>query len=162
MSLVLSLSRMEAKAYGEIRNLFTEYLTEKKLRRTEERYTIFEHICAFPGHFDMCMLCRELENDNFHVCRATVYNTVEVLVEAGLVVRHQLSAQSVQYELRILADTHLHLVCTRCGSVREISHAPFGEVLGRLKMARFTPEFYCLYVYGLCSKCKYRMQHAVK
>lgn len=153
---------MEAETYGEIKDLFTEYLTEKKLRRTEERYTIFEHICAFPGHFDMGMLCRELENNNYHVCRATVYNTVEVLVEAGLVVRHPLPAQSVQYELRVLADTHLHLLCTRCGTVREISQAPFQEMLSRLKTARFTPEFYCLYVYGLCSKCKYRMQHAVK
>lgn len=153
---------MEAKTYGEIKDLFTEYLIEKKLRRTEERYAIFEHICTFPGHFDMCMLCHELENDNFRVCRATVYNTVEVLVEAGLLVRHQLAAQSVQYELRILADTHGHLVCTRCGAIREISPLPFGEMLAKLKIARFTPEFYCLYVYGLCSKCKYRMQHAAK
>lgn len=47
---------MEAKVYTEIRALFTEYLTEKKLRKTEERYAIFKEICAFPGHFDVCML----------------------------------------------------------------------------------------------------------
>ena len=46
---------MEAKVYTEIRALFTEYLTEKKLRKTEERYAIFKEICAFPGHFDMCI-----------------------------------------------------------------------------------------------------------
>ena len=107
---------MEAKVYTEIRALFTEYLTEKKLRKTEERYAIFKEICAFPGHFDMCMLSDRLEQDNFHVSKATLYNTLDVLVDAGLVVRHQITVQSVQYELRIYADTHLHLVCTRCGA----------------------------------------------
>ena len=99
-----------------MRALFTEYLTEKKLRKTEERYAIFKEICAFPGHFDMCMLSDRLEQDNFHVSKATLYNTLDVLVDAGLVVRHQITVQSVQYELRIYADTHLHLVCTRCGA----------------------------------------------
>ena len=107
---------MEAKVYTEIRALFTEYLTEKKLRKTEERYAIFKEICAFPGHFDVCMLSDRLEQDNFHVSKATLYNTLDVLVDAGLVVRHQITVQSVQYELRIYADTHLHLVCTRCGA----------------------------------------------
>ena len=103
-----------------MRALFTEYLTEKKLRKTEERYAIFKEICAFPGHFDMCMLSDRLEQDNFHVSKATLYNTLDVLVDAGLVVRHQITVQSVQYELRIYADTHLHLVCTRCGAIREL------------------------------------------
>ena len=107
---------MEAKVYTEIRALFTEYLTEKKLRKTEERYTIFKEICAFPGHFDVCMLSDRLEQDNFHVSKATLYNTLDVLVDAGLVVRHQITVQSVQYELRIYADTHLHLVCTSSSS----------------------------------------------
>jgi len=92
---------MEAKVYTEIRALFTEYLTEKKLRKTEERYAIFKEICAFPGHFDVCMLSDRLEQDNFHVSKATLYNTLDVLVDAGLVVRHQITVQSVQYELRI-------------------------------------------------------------
>ena len=111
---------MEAKVYTEIRALFTEYLTEKKLRKTEERYAIFKEICAFPGHFDVCMLSDRLEQDNFHVSKATLYNTLDVLVDAGLVVRHQITVQSVQYELRIYADTHLHLVCTRCWAIREL------------------------------------------
>ena len=75
---------MEAKVYTEIRALFTEYLTEKKLRKTEERYTIFKEICAFPGHFDVCMLSDRLEQDNFHVSKAILYNTLDVLVEWGL------------------------------------------------------------------------------
>ena len=104
--------KMDAKKYTEMQDLFTRYLAEKKLRKTEERYAILECICSFPGHFDMCLLHQKLEEMNFHVSRATVYNTVDVLVDSGLIVRHQLTAQAVQYELRMLAETHLHLICT--------------------------------------------------
>ena len=54
---------------------------------------------------------------------ATVYNTVDVLVDSGLIVRHQLTAQAVQYELRMLAETHLHLICMKCGAIRELKDA---------------------------------------
>lgn len=99
---------------------FTEYLTEKKLRKTEERYAIFECICRFSGHFDMYSLQEKLEETNFHVSKATLYNTLDVLEDGGLIVRHQLNAQSVQYELRALAETHLHLICMKCGAIREM------------------------------------------
>ena len=132
---------MEAKVYTEIRALFTEYLTEKKLRKTEERYAIFKEICAFPGHFDVCMLSDRLEQDNFHVSKATLYNTLDVLVDAGLVV---------------------HLVCTRCGTMRELRNSALKADMRNLKVSRFTPEYYCLYIYGLCSKCKFKQQRSVK
>lgn len=150
--------KMEIEVYTGMRNKLTVYLTEKKLRKTEERYTIFEHICAFPGHFDMCMLYEVLENNNFHVSKATLYNTLEVLVDAGLIVRHQVNAMPVQYELKMLADTHLHLICTRCGTIRELRDNTLRTDVDNLKIPRFTPEFYSLYIYGLCSKCKFRMQ----
>ena len=153
---------MEADVYTEICSLFTEYLTEKKLRRTEERYMILQQICTFSGHFDVSMLSAKLEENNFHVSKATLYNTLDVLVDSGLVVRHQMSVQSLQYELRIYADTHLHLVCKKCGAVREIKNNSIRTSIQNLKISRFTPEFYSLYIYGLCSKCKYRMQRLAK
>ena len=91
-----------------------------------------------------------------------LYNTLDVLVDAGLVVRHQITVQSVQYELRIYADTHLHLVCTRCGTMRELRNSALKADMRNLKVSRFTPEYYCLYIYGLCSKCKFKQQRSVK
>lgn len=150
--------KMDAKKYTEMQDLFTRYLAEKKLRKTEERYAILECICSFPGHFDMCLLHQKLEEMNFHVSRATVYNTVDGLVDSGLIVRHQLTAQAVQYELRMLAETHLHLICMKCGAIRELKDATLKKDVGALKISRFTPEYHALYIYGLCSKCKYRLQ----
>lgn len=154
---------METNVYIGLRDQLTHYLEEKRLRKTEERYTILEHICAFSGHFDIGMLYDELEKNHFHVSKATLYNTVNVLVDAGLVVSHSLMGNSaVQYELRLLAETHLHLICTKCGAVRELRNYAMKAEWEHLKTSRFTPDFYCLYVYGLCSKCKYKMQRAVR
>lgn len=145
-----------------MRKKFTGYLEQKKLRKTEERYTILELICALTNHFDIFTLHEKLEEQNFHVSKATLYNTIDLLVEAGLVVRHQITPQSVQYELRVLADTHQHLICTKCGDVREIRDQALKADMKNLKVSRFTPEYYCLYVYGICSKCTFKMRQQKK
>lgn len=149
---------MDANKYIEMQDLFTSYLVEKKLRKTEERYAIFQCICGFPGHFDVDGLYQKLEETHFHVSKSTLYNTVEVLVDGGLLVRHPLNGQAVQYELRALADTHLHLICTRCGMIRELKNDVLEQEVANLKISRFTPQYHALYIYGLCSKCKYRLQ----
>lgn len=145
-----------------MRDLFTGYLTERKLRKTEERYAILKEICAFPGHFDVCMLSDRFKQDHFHVSKATLYNTLDVLVDAGLVVRHQFSTQPLQYELKIYAETHLHMVCSRCGTIRELRNSALRAEWKNLKITRFTPEYYCFYIYGLCSKCKFQLRRPGK
>lgn len=152
---------MDEKKYIELKQLFTEYLTEKKLRKTEERYAIFESICSFSGHFDMLTLHERLEDKHFHVSRATLYNTLDVLEDGGMIVRHQLNAQTVQYELRMLAETHIHLICMKCGAIREVKDSVLRKDVAALKISRFTPEFHALYIYGMCSKCKFRLQQRI-
>lgn len=139
-----------------MREQLTRYLAEKKLRKTEERYAILDCIFQISGHFDMCMLHQRLEELGFHVSRATVYNTLDVLEDCGLILRHQFMTQAVQYELRSLAETHAHLICTKCGSVRELKEGMVKDSIDALKIARFHPEYHTLYIYGICGKCKKR------
>ncbi|MDR1936955.1 MAG: transcriptional repressor [Tannerellaceae bacterium] len=149
---------IDNKIYKEIRDSFSAYLTEKKLRKTEERYTILDEVCAFPGHFDTCMLHRKLSDTKYHVSRATLYNTLEVLMDAGLLIRHQINSKSVQYELRKKAETHLHFICTQCNCMREIKHPPtLIDNVNSLKNS-ITPEYFSLYVYGMCGRCKNKAQ----
>ena len=89
--------------------------------------------------------------------KATLYNTLDVLLDAGLVVRHQFGS-SVEYELRALAETHLHLICTKCGVIREMKDSTLKKEVDKLRISRFTPEFHALYVYGVCSKCSFKMR----
>jgi len=149
---------MDIKTHSDLQKQLTAYLVKKKLRKTEERYTILQQICEFPGHFDIITLHENLESLNFHVSKATLYNNLDLFIEAGLIVRHFITPQTVQYELRSLAETHQHLICTHCGDVKEIRNQTLKANIGNLKLRRFTPEFSSLYIYGICSRCTYRMR----
>ena len=81
--------QMEETLYSRVRDQFTQYLNEQQLRKTEERYAILELICSYDGHFDCGQLYTDMEKSRFHVSRATVYNTLDILEQARLVVRHQ-------------------------------------------------------------------------
>lgn len=146
---------IDDKTYKEVQNSFSGYLAEKKLRKTEERTTILEQICSFSGYFDISMLHDKLAQTRFHVSKATLYNTLDVLIESGIVIKHQLNSNSLHYELRILAETHVNLVCLKCGSIRQIKNSQFKNSAANIKTSKFTPELFLLYIYGICSKCKY-------
>lgn len=136
---------------------FSDYLKNNKLRNTAERDAIFTTVCLTKDPFTLEMIWQQLENTNFHVSRATVYNTIELLLDAKIVVRHQFTSSIVQYELKYIAEQHNHLICTYCGTVRKIKDEKLNNFFADYKTSKFTPEYYSLYFYGICSKCKYRI-----
>ncbi len=154
--------KMEEKRYIELKQSFVEYLTEKRLRKTEERYKIFDCICYFSGYFNINELQERLNALNFHVSKATIYNTLDVLVDAGLVVRHPQIAQSIRYELRVLAEMHKHLVCLKCGEMREVKDSVLRKQLSAIKVSRFAQEYHMLYIYGMCSRCAFKLKQQKK
>ncbi|MDR1357016.1 MAG: transcriptional repressor [Tannerellaceae bacterium] len=165
---------MENKVYKEIYDGFSSYLKEKRdadggRRKTGERDAILNEICAFKGHFDINMLHARLDNTKFRVSKATLYNTLNILIEAKIIVRHHFDSGlishhphippiPVMYELRKKAESHLHFICTQCYCIREVKHPPFLKNNVTTLKSRFTPEYLCSYVYGMCGRCKNKMQ----
>ncbi|MCC8171594.1 MAG: transcriptional repressor [Parabacteroides sp.] len=150
---------MDTTLSTEIRDLFTDYLTRNGHRQTRERYAILEQVYDMKGHFDVETLYNKmLEEKSFHISRATLYNTIELLITAGLLVRHQFGTLAAQYETRASADTHFHLLCTHCGVVREIRDENIKRQITGKKIPKFTTEYYSLYIFGICSKCKYALK----
>jgi Fur family ferric uptake transcriptional regulator len=147
---------------NKIKEAFTQYMIEKSLRKTTERYKILEHICQIRGHFDVEMLRQQLDEQNFHVSRASIYNTIELLMDARLVVRYQFSSQVAQYELKALAVTHHHVICNYCGAIKEIKNDKISKEIATFRITKFTHEYHSLFIYGLCSKCKFRLNHQTK
>jgi Fur family ferric uptake transcriptional regulator len=141
-----------------MREILTGYLEKKRLRKTIERYTILECICLMQGHFDVETLRMHVKENHFRISRAAAYNTIELLMDAGLVVRHQFSSRTVQYELKSAALTHHHVICSCCGSVREVEKEKI-KITANYKISKFTPEYHSLYIYGMCSKCKFREKY---
>ena len=130
-----------------------QYLTHHRMRKTAERYTILERVMATAGHFLADELHQAIENDGYHVSRATVYNTIEVLVNAGIVRRHSFGTASAKFETVSGISNHHHLVCSRCGKIKEIKDAEIDALLSAKRFSGFTPAYADLYIYGLCGRC---------
>ena len=136
-----------------VKQQFTEYLTLKKCRKTPERYAILDHIYSESGHFDMESLYESMNETNFRVSKATLYNTMQLLLDCKLVLKHQFGTNLSHYERAYNNEYHHHLICISCGMVQEYKDNDLKNIIQGKKIKKFTPSHYGLYIYGVCSKC---------
>ena len=135
---------------------FNEYLDSHNLRRTAERYAILIRIMNISGHFTIEELQQLIEGDGFRVSRSTVYNTVELLMEAKMLRRHVFEGMQAQYER--ITQPHSHLICTTCGKVKEVRDNNFAAFMNARRFNAFNIDHYSLYVYGTCSTCARKLK----
>lgn len=147
---------MEDKSRISAKAAFTEYLKVKKLRKTPERYAILDKVFEMATHFDIDALYADIEKDGYHVSRATIYNTMELFTDCGLVRRHQFGSQPAQYERVTGLSTHLHLICQQCGKIKEAKDPELIAFMKNRNYSAFHASFFNMYVYGLCSACARR------
>lgn len=143
----------ETISYDIVREKFTEYLRVHKHRKTPERYNILEEIYRFEGHFNAETLFRMMEK-KYRVSLATIYNTLELLVESHLIIKHLIDGKYAQYEKVFGNNTHHHLICTRCGKVKEFSDKQLKMSIQAKQFSNFEITHYSLYLYGICGKCQ--------
>ncbi|NDV68094.1 Fur family transcriptional regulator [Dysgonomonas sp. 25] len=144
----------KSKLQEQVKAEFTGYLTMHKHRKTPERFAILEHIYQISGHFDMDTLFNSMKNSNFRVSRATLYNTIELLLDSGLVVKHQFGANVSQYERAYGNENHDHFICLNCREVKEYKNSNLFTPAQQKRFQRFQVSYYSLYIYGICNKCQ--------
>lgn len=151
-----------AKTKEQVKVKFSEYLNEHEHRKTPERFAILEHIYSTKGHFDVDSLYQSMTTLNFRVSRATIYNTIELLLDCGLVVKHQFGANISQFERTYGNENHDHLICMSCGKVKEYKNGNLFTPAQQKRLQRFKVSYYSMYIYGICSKCQKEKQQIEK
>ncbi len=136
--------------------LFRRYLRSHGYHITQTRERIAAETFRMPEHFDAATLLTRLRERGLRVGAATVYRTLELLSEAGLVRRFSFQGRT-WYEASLGRPHHEHLLCTRCGRVVEFSDAALEERLMEVVEAQaFLHQSHQVLVYGLCPACRGR------
>ncbi|MDE7073838.1 MAG: transcriptional repressor [Odoribacter sp.] len=139
----------------KVKEILTAYLLQRGHRKTPERYAILDAIYSHEGHFDIEDLFGYMKARHYRVSRATLYNTIELLLDCKLVTKHQFGTTNAHYERAYDNHFHEHLICQKCGKVEEFEEPHIAELVATLQdKYDFTVNHHLLYVYGLCSDCR--------
>jgi Fur family ferric uptake transcriptional regulator len=136
--------------------ILSKYLKSKgNLRATPERYAVLDAVLQTQGHFDAEALYYRLMTEGTKISKATVYNTLDLLKDCGLVSKYRFTEKASRYEKAFGRPHHHHLICLGCGDILEF----VSEKLERLQAdvcaeKQFSPQSSTLQIFGLCAKCK--------
>ncbi|MBN1308765.1 MAG: transcriptional repressor [Chitinispirillaceae bacterium] len=128
-------------------------LKKKGLSITNQRRMIIAEILRSGSHFDIESLAAAMRLKNPKTARATVYRTVKILTDAGMVKKEMFGETHSHYE--VMEQEHGHFVCTSCGKIVELSCSTLERFLTTLvKTHDFTIGHHSIELFGICGKCK--------
>jgi Fur family ferric uptake transcriptional regulator len=132
-----------------------KYLKQtKRLRATPERYAVLDAVLESQGHFDAEGLYYRMMSGGVKVSRATVYNTLELLQNCGLVSKYRFAENVSRYEKAFGRPHHHHMVCLECGDIIEFISDRLDRVQNEACAEKsFALQSSTLQIFGTCAKC---------
>lgn len=147
---------------ASLRDRLTHYLEEKAMRKTPERYETLRVVTLIDGIFTIEELMKAMqEQGSFQVSRSTLFNTMELLCDAGLAIKHPL-ATAAHYELRTKSTPKAYSICRQCNTITRVSTGTAKLALQNLNIRYFNIEDKLLYIHGLCRRCQAKNRQAAR
>ena len=141
---------------SELKILYQNYIQDYHLKQSKRRDLIFEQIIATKGHFSVDDIYQKLIKLNTNIGIATVYRTIRLLVDCGILIEQTFGEKKVYYEINdIQSRHHDHLICTSCGKIIEF----YSELIEKdktkiSKLYNFKIEDHKLEMFGICKECQ--------
>ena len=147
-----TLSRHEGEALLE---RFRRHLRDHRQPVTRQRELLAEIVLSSGEHLSADAIIRRLEDKGEKVGTATVYRTLELLVQSGVARVHDFGEGYRRYEAMAGPDDHEHLVCVRCGRVEEFTNERLERMLPVIADEHhFQPHRHRVEIFGLCQTCQ--------
>ncbi|MBD5322535.1 MAG: transcriptional repressor [Duncaniella sp.] len=142
----------EDKRKGIAHETLRRYITDHHRRCTPERFAVLDTILDMPSRFTVDELCDTIEGGDFRVSRATVYNTVELLSEAGML--RKMHTQTDTWEVTLESQFTVRLVCRKCGKIRDVRDQQLWRTLTLKRYQSFIADSYEVCLSGYCPRCR--------
>ncbi len=128
-----------------------EFLKKTKNRNTPERFEVLNYALDYEGHFTADELFITMKNGGSFISRATVYNTLELLTQAGLLTLRSFGDKLKHYESNLRKQVHDHLICMDCGHIIEFVRPEIAAIAHSVCNERgFQPDAHSFNVYAHC------------
>lgn len=137
---------------------FADFLKRRGLKLTPQRRRILDRALTEPKHFSAEKLLGDLRREDESTSKATVYRTLALLTEAGLLDAVDFERGYRLYERALGHSHHDHLICTECDKVVEFHDEKIEEAQGHVAVAHdFEVLWHTHKLYGRCADCRQRL-----